>query len=217
MQRRRIGVLVAGIMLAGILTTAYGGDPQLGAGTSSELPKFSTLKSQTRELLRLEADARSLNDRVICALRIIEFADQLRQDPRFRKSPTLNKFHGWLASRLRQIEKDERKTLRRRERTEGHESGIVQPAVLAQLNAAVINRRPRQQRAAQRPPRNVDQDYGPLLVELIQRTISPGSWDVRGGKSTIVYYRPAMALVVRAPEPLHGKVTPLLGQLRAAN
>ena len=41
-------------------------------------------------------------------------------------------------------------------------------------------------------------DYGPLLVELIRRTISPEFWDVHGGPGVIIYYQPGHALVIRA-------------------
>ncbi len=81
---------------------------------------------------------------------------------------------------------------------------------LAQLNAAVGGAAAPQGRNA---GRNFP-DYGPLLVQLIQDTISPSSWDVNGGKSTIVYYRLGRALVVRAPQSLHGAIGPLLGQLQ---
>jgi hypothetical protein len=59
-------------------------------------------------------------------------------------------------------------------------------------------------------------DYGPALVELIQRTIAPGFWDVNGGPGTIVYYAPLRALVVRATGEIHGNLRGALGGLRRA-
>jgi hypothetical protein len=49
-------------------------------------------------------------------------------------------------------------------------------------------------------------DYGPSLVDLIQRTIVPDFWDVNGGPGTIVYYRPLMCLVVRATSDVHHRL-----------
>ena len=49
-------------------------------------------------------------------------------------------------------------------------------------------------------------DYGLALVELIQTTIEPDSWDVHGGPGTIVYYAPLHALVVRATSEVHHKI-----------
>ena len=59
-----------------------------------------------------------------------------------------------------------------------------------------------------------NQDYGPMLVDLIQRTISPGSWDVNGGLSSIQYWAPRRVLVVRAPQDVHDGLAPVLQQLR---
>jgi hypothetical protein len=60
-------------------------------------------------------------------------------------------------------------------------------------------------------------DYGPALVDLIQRTIVPEFWDVNGGPGTIVYYRPLMCLVVRATSDVHhrlGGTIDALGRVR---
>ena len=58
-------------------------------------------------------------------------------------------------------------------------------------------------------------DWGPDLVDLIERTINPAFWDVAGGPGTIVYYRPLHCLVVRATAEVHGNVGRLIGDLRA--
>jgi len=57
-------------------------------------------------------------------------------------------------------------------------------------------------------------DWGPDLVDLIERTINPAFWDVVGGPGTIIYYRPLQCLVVRATAEVHGNVGGLLGGLR---
>ena len=59
-------------------------------------------------------------------------------------------------------------------------------------------------------------DYGPDLVDLIQRVISPDSWDVVGGPATIVYYAPLQAIVVRGTMETHENLIQLLFDLRAA-
>ena len=48
-------------------------------------------------------------------------------------------------------------------------------------------------------------DWGPDLVDLIERTINPAFWDVVGGPGSIVYYRPLQCLVVRATAEVHGQ------------
>ncbi len=57
-------------------------------------------------------------------------------------------------------------------------------------------------------------DYGPSLVDLIQRTIVPDFWDVNGGPGTIVYYRPLMCLVVRATSDVHHRIGGAVGAIR---
>ena len=56
-------------------------------------------------------------------------------------------------------------------------------------------------------------DYGPDLVALIQRTISPNSWAVNGGAGTIYYYWPWYALVVRNSAEVHRQIGGLRGGL----
>lgn len=60
-------------------------------------------------------------------------------------------------------------------------------------------------------------DYGPDLVDLIQQTIAPNSWDVRGGPGSIYYWRPGRAIVVRQTTQVHEAVADALGQLRGAD
>ncbi|MHB8901622.1 MAG: hypothetical protein ACYC6Y_22950 [Thermoguttaceae bacterium] len=59
-------------------------------------------------------------------------------------------------------------------------------------------------------------DYGQHLVELIQKTVAPSSWDVNGGLGTIFYWRPGRALVVRQTGQVHDEMGGVLGQLRRA-
>ena len=60
-------------------------------------------------------------------------------------------------------------------------------------------------------------DYGPQLVELIQRTIAPMSWDVNGGPGSIYYWQPGRALVVRQTGETHNDIGNLLRQLEQVN
>jgi hypothetical protein len=57
-------------------------------------------------------------------------------------------------------------------------------------------------------------DHGQDLVELIQRTIAPSSWDVNGGPGAIVYFSPLRALVVRNRSEIHEQLGDVVGQMR---
>ncbi len=56
-------------------------------------------------------------------------------------------------------------------------------------------------------------DLGQDLVDLIQATIAPTSWDVNGGLGTIVYFGSLRVLVVSQTGEVHGNVAGLLQQL----
>jgi hypothetical protein len=57
-------------------------------------------------------------------------------------------------------------------------------------------------------------DYGQDLVELIEHTIAPGTWDVNGGNGTIMYYSPMRAIVVRQTDEVHEDLGGVLRGLR---
>ena len=59
-------------------------------------------------------------------------------------------------------------------------------------------------------------DAGQDMVELIQKTISPSSWDVNGGPGSIMYWRPGNCLVVRQTQEIHEAMGGLIDQLGRA-
>lgn len=201
-------VLFAACALPAIAETAPRSTPISSSAQAAHdsLPKYKQLIDQTRRLLRAESRAGTESERVQQAMLMAGMADRLAADPRYATSPTLQENRGRLHARLRTIKKRTLATGRRQKKKPKRIE--IKQDVLAQLNQAVNG----QQANVNNNP--LPQDYGPLLVELIQRTISPASWDVNGGASTIQYWRPGMALVVRAPQGLHEQVSPVLGQLR---
>ena len=52
------------------------------------------------------------------------------------------------------------------------------------------------------------------LIHLIQTTIAPDTWDVNGGPSNITYFDLYQALVVKAPQRVHGEIGGALEGLR---
>lgn len=57
-------------------------------------------------------------------------------------------------------------------------------------------------------------DNARQLIELIERTISPDSWEVNGGEGTIFYYSPLQVLVVRNTAEVHEGVGRAAGAIR---
>ena len=52
------------------------------------------------------------------------------------------------------------------------------------------------------------------LIELIQKTIQPASWDANGGPGTIKYFPPSQVLVIRQTEEVHDRLGDALRQMR---
>ena len=88
-----------------------------------------------------------------------------------------------------------------------------EPPVAAQQFAFGGNG-PRLPQAASGPRRPTTRDRGQELVELIQTTIAPDTWDVKGGLGTIVYFAPGKSLVVRQTSEVHGNLGGLIRDLR---
>lgn len=66
------------------------------------------------------------------------------------------------------------------------------------------------------PKNQTIQDAGENLVEVIQQTIHPDSWDANGGNGQIQFWLPNGTLVIRQTEPIHQEIQGLLNQLRRA-
>lgn len=60
------------------------------------------------------------------------------------------------------------------------------------------------------------EDAGQALIDLIQKTIRPQSWDVNGGPGSIYYWYPGRALVIRQTDEVHQEIGGLLDQLQRA-
>jgi hypothetical protein len=60
-------------------------------------------------------------------------------------------------------------------------------------------------------------DFGPDLVDLIQKTISKDIWDVNNGPASIFYWRQGRSLIIAAPEEVHEQIQDVLEQLERAN
>lgn len=172
-----------------------------------ELPQLGLLRDEVRGLLQAHAASKTHSEGVANILPLVRVANQLVEDPRFPTSPMLQSLRRSVFARLRKVQKKTESFVRRQKRKPI--AIQIDANVLAQLNqAANVNAN----------PGNANNlggvDFGTQLIDLIQRTISPSSWDVNGGASTIRYWRPGMALVIRAPESIHQEMNPLLRQLR---
>ncbi|MDO4571018.1 MAG: hypothetical protein Q4D38_11575 [Planctomycetia bacterium] len=60
------------------------------------------------------------------------------------------------------------------------------------------------------------QESGEKLVEVIESTIRPDSWESRGGSGTIRYWNTGRHLIIRQTDEAHEEIQSLLEQLRRA-
>ena len=182
---------------------------------------IAELRTEMRAALREEAVTRRAGENPAEVLRLIEIYQELAVHPDRLESAILKQMGIRLRSRLKRvgihIERQISAPLR-----SGKKDNIsveLKPEQ-DQLLAQQIGRpraganRPRVDIAQPPPPIGIPNDYGPELVELIQRTISPATWDINGGNGAVVYYAPRRVLVVSAPTLVHERVGALLGELR---
>ncbi len=59
------------------------------------------------------------------------------------------------------------------------------------------------------------QQNGQELVDLIQKTIAPSTWDVNGGPGVIRFFENKQSLVIRQTDEVHGQLGEVIRQLRS--
>ena len=209
-------------MLHVILSTALLGAPTDTSSASTDVSQppaarsFHQLTSDVRAALRAESGARNEPDGWRAVRQLIQLCDELSDDERLDRSPVLRRLRGVVVSRLRRIKRDI-------DKSNSNQLGDEEPQRIDEISGIVAAQVANVGRAAAPPAALMPiaavgqtRDFGPDLARLIERTISPDSWDVNGGPSTIVYYAPLRVLVVRAPSEIHGRVGPVLQGLRRA-
>jgi hypothetical protein len=150
---------------------------------------------------------------------------EIVKDPRFNTSDVLKEYRGRLWSRLTKVKAELKQQLTR---GKGNKNALDDLATLEMADSLSVAAAdslafslslltqtgggPGRLLAYGGAPGPTD--WGPDLVDLIERTINPAFWDVVGGPGSIVYYRPLQCLVVRATAEVHGNVGRLLGDLR---
>ena len=174
--------------------------------------RYHEIEQDMRLLLKLEATASTEAERVATIYEMLPLYREIASDPRRLASPTLERYRIQLRSRLMQIQARLKRKLAR------EKSGPPRPVSLAEATTdAIIDQMSLVGASAGGPSQlfssrgafggaAVRPDYGLALVDLIQTTIQPDSWDVNGGPGTIVYYAPLHALVVRATSEVHHKI-----------
>jgi hypothetical protein len=223
----RLIVVAAFLVMLFSAATVTAHPPSSQESTKIEHPparSLSAIQVDVHAALRSEAATRRLGDNASQVVRLIDLYREMAAHPKRHSSLFLRRLGLQLRARLENVrdhmerqdslpERGANATKVRlpalaapKARVLAQQMGVpggpvagqaVQPAATAIRDAATI-------------------DYGPELVDLIQQTISPATWDINGGNGTVAYFAPRRAIVVSAPERVHDKIDDVLGQLRSA-
>jgi len=178
--------------------------------------EISAIRREVSDLLRTESALRDDEERSRQVRRMAEVYLEVVGDERFVINPLLQQQKSKLHTRLMRI-RDDLKRRRSAEQRGRNADDSAQREVASSLAAHL-------QLASQTlgGPAAVFEgatgggpiDYADDLIDLITETINPTHWNVNGGSGSIMFYRPALALVVRASSEVQGRVSDLLGGLR---
>jgi hypothetical protein len=184
------------------------------AASSVAQTPLTTLRRQTRNLLRHEATAKNATQKDDAVTALCDLYVLIRQDDRYESSEMLQQDATKIRRRLLSVATDRKNQLKRDE--------VTRPASLSSEVDAALE-------AAIKSPQ---EDYGKIgkmafqgaqaagafdngwqLVELIQRIVAPDFWDAQGGPGTIRYFGIRRVLVVRATSDVHEQIRELLLRL----
>lgn len=212
-------------LLATVAALDQGDASSQQSGGAPPAPAFHEFQQRITDLLKRESQTKDHRGRAAVVAEMCRLHGEIVHDERYSTSDVLKEYRNRLWSRLTKV-KTELKTQLARDRggrtaletlhsLEATDSASVAAADALASSLSLANEVQGGTSAimgfggAAGPP-----DWGPDLVDLIERTINPAFWDVVGGPGTIVYYRPLQCLVVTATAEVHGNVGNLLGGLR---
>ncbi len=216
-----------------IALLVVGQTPQQGTSQNSVAGKTQVERSAPREtiairrevseLLRAESSAANDSERAQHVQRMTEIYLEIVSDERFVENSFLQQQRTKLWTRLVRV-RDELK--RRRSSQQREPNAEEQRAEQQQQQLLASSLAEHLQLASQTlgGPAAVFEgvagggpiDFGEELIDLITNTINPDHWNVNGGPGSILFYRPALALVVRARSEVQRNVGEVLGAVRAA-
>jgi hypothetical protein len=202
----------------GLSSVEQGAETKADTGLAEGRP-FHEINRDLRTLLRREAKAAGESEHAAAILALSQLYGEIMRDRRLASSDTLQSYRVKVRSRLLRAQKDIERILDRRASETDRPYDSMQDRIAAvaasQLTAQLVllaNSGGRDGLSTLGPGSlgwfggGSRRDYGPDLVALIQRTISPDSWDVNGGAGTIYYYWPWYALVVRNSAEVHRQI-----------
>ncbi len=170
---------------------------------------LTTLRRQTRELLRQAAITPQGHQKDDAVAALCDLYVLIRQDARYTESEMLQQDAAKIRRRLLTISTRREAQLKR---AEIPKSASLSSDVDAAIREALESEDPGKlgKLAFQGGQAAGGFDNGWQLVELIQRIVEPDFWDAQGGPGTIRYFALRRVLVVRATSDVHEQIRDLL-------
>ena len=189
--------------------------------------RFHEIDADIGDALRAESAAKTDKQRSEAVHKMVAIYRELKKDPRLETSDTLKKYKAKLWSRMTRVKQDLERRLARESRLAERGGNREELQAIEQATQNLASQMSMMNYTMGGPSYVLEQsggafgggasfDHSQELIDLIQRTIKPDSWDVHGGTGSIFYYRPLMALVVRATSEVHGNVGGLMRAMRQA-
>jgi hypothetical protein len=225
-------IVLACVVVACTATLVNAETPQTKSkpdvATKQPARSLTAIQTDVRATLTAEAKSRRDGNGVPQILRLVDLYLEMATHPKRDKSAMLDELGQQVRSRLVTIrDRINRQFTDAKRADKSHKASSAATApqenrVLAQQVPAQNAGNARQgvgqgmavtgiQRAAGLPA-----DMGPELVELIEATISPATWNINGGPGAIVYYAPLHVFVVAAPQNVHEEIAGVIRQLNIA-
>ncbi len=206
--------------------------PPVGVDTASAPAvaprRYHQIESDLSAALRAETHAKTPEERAAAVRKMCDLYGELTADPRLEASDVLKSYRAKLWSRMTRIKRAlEQRLARQSGGAPGRAPSQAETQAIQDAATSLASQMSYSSSTLGGPSYVLAHsgaafgggavtDHAQELIDLIQRTISPQSWDVNGGQGSMFYYRPLMALVVRTTSEVHGDVGGLLEALRRA-
>ena len=217
------------------LCIAVCGAQESGSATTQAVPAnkqaavevrrpFHEIQNELSDLFKRESLTKDPAERAELTRRMCVLHGEILHDPRHEYAEAMKGYRAQVWARLKRIKADLKNKIAREKKVKTPEVG-TDPEILAaseSLSASLsllnssLNSPSALLTQGSQGGRAGPADYGPELVDLIERTINPDFWDTNGGPGTIVYFAPLRCLVITATGEMHQNVGGLVGGLRAA-
>jgi len=155
-------------------------------------PELAAIRREVLTSLAREATAKGFDQRRQAVAELLRLHERLEADGRFQASPALQALQRRVSGRLTRVGRALAGEAAR------NDSATANFGTARNAEPAVGGRQAEAQK----------------LIDLIQATVRPETWDVNGGRGSIVYFANGHALVVLASGDVHDELGGLIRQLR---